>query len=217
MTIRPIYLLSVTPSTDPDVIHLPILETEWLQPKVDLSRIDGIIFTSKNGVDALEKIAPEWKTLPVLCVGKGTQQRAVALGGTVAETVKGYGEMLYDLIRERFARSRWLYARPKTVASDFASRLRSEGIAVEEAVVYETVCRADKLDVSIPDDCVLIFTSPSALACFQSRFSLTPAQTLVAIGRTTQSSLPGRTVHIAPEPTVASCITLAKQLAKEQA
>ncbi|UFS62792.1 uroporphyrinogen-III synthase [Sulfurimonas sp. HSL-3221] len=216
MTIRPIYLLSVTPSDDPDITHLPILETAWLRPEVDLSRIDGIIFTSKNGVDALEKIAPEWKSVPVLCVGKGTQQRVEALGGTVAGTVKGYGEMLYALIRERFPRFRWLYARPRVVASDFASRLRDEGVAVEEAVVYETLCRADKIDIAIPDDSILIFTSPSALQCFQRRFVLAQTQTVVAIGSTTEKSLPGQKVHIAPEPTVAACITLAKELAKEQ-
>ncbi|MHC3993494.1 uroporphyrinogen-III synthase [Thiomicrolovo sp. ZZH C-3] len=216
MTIRPIYLLSVTPSDDPDVTHLPILETAWLQPEVDLSRIDGIIFTSKNGVDALEQIAPEWKSVPVLCVGRGTQQRVEALGGTVAGTVKGYGEMLYALIRERFPRFRWLYARPRVVASDFASRLREEGIAVEEAVVYETLCRADSVEVTIPDDSVLIFTSPSALQCFQRRFTLTQTHTVVAIGRTTEKSLPGRKVHLASEPTVAACVALAKQLAKEK-
>ena len=123
--------------------------------------------------------------------------------------------MLRDLIRTRFPDSRWLYARPEVVASDFAQQLRAEGITVDEAVVYQTVCRADRIERQVEPDAVLIFTSPSAAACFQTRYTLGAAQSVVVIGHTTGNSLPGLPVHTAPEPTVAACVTLAKQLAKE--
>jgi len=212
---RSVYLVSATPPQDDDVMHLPLLETRWLRPPVDLARYDGIILTSKNAIEALERIAPAWKALPVVCVGKATERRAAETGATVLAACGGYGDELYDLIRTGYKEKRWLYARPKAVASDFASRLRGEGIAVEETVVYETVCRADTLTENVDDDAVLIFTSPSAVHCFLSRFALTPAHTVVVIGRTTGKSLPRTPVHIAPEPTLASCISLAKQLRKE--
>lgn len=215
MTIRPIYLISVTPPNDPGIIHLPILETKWLRPPIDLTRCDGIILTSKNGIEALERIDPAWKTLPVLCVGKATKRRAEELGSEVLALSDGYGDGLYDIIRTHYAQKRWLYARPKVIASDFAQRLRENGIEIEEAIVYETLCRAEKITENIADNAVLIFTSPSALECFIGRFDFSPAQEIVVIGRTTQKSLLGRHAHVAPEPTVASCIALAKQLAKE--
>jgi uroporphyrinogen-III synthase len=215
MTIRPIYLISFTPPNDPDIIHLPMLATKWRHPKIDLTRYGGIILTSKNGVEALERIDPAWKSLPVLCVGKATQRRAEELGCNIMAVSNGYGNGFYDIIRTRYADKRWLYARPRIVASDFAQRLREDGVTVEEAVVYETVCRSEQLDTEIAKDAVLIFTSPSAVACFRSRFDYHPAQAIVVIGHTTGKSVTDRPVHVAQEPTVASCITLAKQLAKE--
>jgi uroporphyrinogen-III synthase len=215
MTIRPIYLISITPPNDPDIIHLPMLATKWVHPTIDLTRYDGIILTSKNGVDALERIDPAWKSLPVLCVGKATQRRAEELGGDVLAVSDGYGNGFYDMIRTRYAHRRWLYARPRIVASDFAQRLRLDGVTVEEAVVYETVCQADNIVTAIDEEAVLIFTSPSAVACFRSRFDYRPAQAIVAIGHTTAKSVPDRPVYVAQEPTVASCIARAKRLAKE--
>lgn len=216
MTPRPIYLVSITPTDDPDVVHLPLLSTVWLTPDMDLSQTQGIILTSKNGIEALERIAPEWKKLPVVCVGKATQTRAEAAGAKILAAADGYGNELYTLILERFADKKWLYARPKVVASDFANRLNQAGVAVTEAIVYETVCTADDIDTRIDDDAVLIFTSPSALHCFTRHFTLLPSHAVVAIGRTTRKALNGHTVHLAAEPTVHSCITLAKQLAKER-
>ncbi|MEJ2468288.1 MAG: uroporphyrinogen-III synthase [Campylobacterales bacterium] len=215
MTIRPIYLISFTPPNDPGIIHLPMLATNWRHPTIDLTRYDGIILTSKNGIEALERIDPAWKSVPVLCVGKATQRRAEELGCKVLAVSDGYGNGFYDIVRTRYADKRWLYARPKVVASDFAQRLRDDGIAVEEAVVYETRCEAKKVTEKIAENAVLIFTSPSAVACFQSWFDFHPAQGIVVIGHTTGKSVPDRPVHVAQEPTVASCISLAKQLAKE--
>lgn len=215
MTSRPIFLVSATASTDTGVIHLPILGTAWLRPFLDLSRYDGIIFTSKIGVDALERIDPSWKKLPVLCVGKATRQRAAALGAVVLDTADGYGDGVGELLRTHYRDKRWLYARPKIVASDFAEKAREAGIAVEEAVVYETVCRAEKVQAEVARNAVLIFTSPSAVQCYLTRFALGDMQTIVVIGRTTAEALKSRDVHLAPEPTVAACIASAKQLAKE--
>lgn len=212
----PIYLISNTPTNDEAVTHLPMLETSWLTPPIDFDKYDGIILTSKNGVEALERIDTVWKTLPVICVGSATKQTAAAYGAEVIDTGNGYGDAIHDLILERYADRRWLYARPKVVASDFAERLRKAGTDVDQAVVYETVCNAEAAPTELPKDAVLIFTSPSALRCFKRRYRLLPTHTLVVIGTTTQKAAEGHRVHVAPEPTVNACITLAKHLAKEQ-
>lgn len=214
MSTRPIYLVSITPTADTGVIHLPILATQWLNPSIDLVHIDGIIFTSKSGVDAMERIDPSWKRLPVLCVGEATLRRVTELGGRVLDKGGGYGEDLFEIVRARYADKQWLYARPKVIASDFAQRLRDTGVAVEEAVLYETVCRAESVSASVAGNAVLIFTSPSALRCFRSRYEILPGHDVVVIGKTTQNALPDHAVYTASEPTVASCIALAKKLSK---
>lgn len=212
----PILLISNTPSNDSSVTQLPLLTTKWLQPAITFGDYDGVVLTSKNGVKALERIDPSWKKLPVLCVGNATKSAAESVGAHIIDCGSGYGDDIYDLIRERHAQQRWLYARPKVAASDFAERLREAGIVIDDAVVYETVCSAQDIEAEIPDKAVLIFTSPSALHCFQSRFTILPSHTLVVIGKTTQKALAGHQVHVAPEPAIASCVALAKQLAKEE-
>lgn len=213
MSKRPIFLVSITPAHDPEITHLPLLQTRWLTPLIDLQRYDGIIFTSKNGVEAMERIAPEWKTLSAVCVGKATAQAVSRHGGSVAATAGGYGDDIAAVIAQRFADRRWLYARPKKTASDFAAQLRSLGIALDEAVVYETVCADNAPLPSLPDSAVLIFTSPSALHCFEGRYALRASYALVVIGTTTKAALKHPHVHLASEPTVDACVTLAKTLA----
>lgn len=215
MSSLPIYLVSVTPPEDPEIIHLPMLQTHWLHPDADLTAVNGIIFTSKNGVEAMERIDPAWKTLPLVCVGTATSRYARTLGAEHIETGDGYGAGLTQRLRAHPHGFRWLYARPKVVASDFAAQLRREGFLIDEAVVYETVC-APGDDNAVPAaPAVLIFTSPSALACFRSRYALQPGHTVVVIGKTTRNSIPDHPVYVASEPTVSACVALAKKLAKE--
>lgn len=215
MTSRKIYLVSLTPPTEADVIHLPLLRTHWHNPSLDLARHDSIVVTSKSGVDALERIDPAWKQLHLLCVGSATSRRAQQVGAVVAATADGYGDTLFEMIMAQGRGRHWLYARPKVVASDFAQRLRDEGIAMDEAVVYETRCVQPPEPVTLAKNGVLIFTSPSALHCFEKYFELCDTHTLVAIGTTTHKALGNRETHLAAEPSVSACITLAKALAKE--
>lgn len=192
---------------------MPLLETRLLHPEIRLEEIDGIVLTSKQAVRALQAIAPEWSRLPALCVGRSTAAAAAAAGAEVLQIADGYGDDLYDLIRKHSAAFRWLYARPKSVASDFAQRLRDEGVNLRECIVYETVCAPKPTTPPLPPDAVLIFTSPSGYECFSRRFSLRPEQAVVAIGRTTRKAIPREhTVFVAEQPSVAACIALAKML-----
>jgi uroporphyrinogen-III synthase len=210
---RPIYLTSITPANDPDIVELPLLRTTYFDTPLPLEAYDGLILTSKQAVEAVERIDPAWKKLPVLCVGKATQRRAEALGATVLERSDGYGAGLYDIVKARHADRRWLYARPKVVASDFAERLRADGIDIGEAIVYETGCAPETPEIVLPSDAILIFTSPSSLKCFQQHFRIEKTHDVVVIGRTTAAALERHPrIHLASEPGVAACVTLAKTL-----
>ena len=208
----PLYLFSKTPH--PDAIHVPIIKTLYLRPAIDFSRYDGIILTSKEAVKALEKLGAQWRDLPLLCVGTKTAEYARRWGGRVLQCAEGYGDGLERLILETYVSIRWLYARPRQAASDFAERLRCAGVAVEDIVVYETSCN-DAAQIPGDAEAVLAFTSPSSVACFLRRSALLPTHRVVVIGRTTAAALPqGVTYAIAETPSVDALVLLGKEIAR---
>jgi uroporphyrinogen-III synthase len=208
---RPIYLLSLTPY--PGVTHLPLLTTKTLCPKIDFARYDLIIATSKAVFKALDAIDGSWKKIPVLAISQKTAEAARAAGAVVVDAGEGYGETLYALIKARFAGKRLLYPRAKVKASDFTDRLRSEGVAVDDVVVYETHCDEKTVCQEIPQDAILVFTSPSAVQCYKRVQSFRASQQLIAIGTTTAAAFaPNERVLLPEAPTVRHAIELAKRL-----
>ena len=67
-----IFLLS--PSEFAGAIYFPTIEIIFFNKIIDFSDIDTILFTSKNAVDATNKINQEWKKIPVIAIGKKTAQ-----------------------------------------------------------------------------------------------------------------------------------------------
>jgi uroporphyrinogen-III synthase len=207
----PLYLFSKTPH--PDAIHIPILQITYLKPAIDFSRYDGLIVTSKEGVEALDALNGAWKELPLLCVGAKTADHARRHGAAVLEYADGYGDTLESIILERYAGKRWLYARPRKVASDFAERLRGSGVLIEEVVLYETSCNAMAAS-DVPDEAVLAFTSPSAISCFLQRHAFHPSHRIVVIGTTTAAALPeGIEAVVAPTTSVEALVKTGKEIA----
>ncbi len=207
----PIYLFSKTPH--PGVTHIPLLVTRHFFPAIDFSAYDLIIATSKEVFVSLEAMQPEWKAIPFLCISEATAKAAKDAGVRVADAAEGYGTSIEERVLQQHGREKILYLRAKVVASDFALSLRSAGVALDEAVVYETSCNAEVLGESIEEDAVLIFTSPSAVECFLSKQTLLPTQHLIAIGETTRAALPAKREVFMPErPSVALSVALAKKL-----
>lgn len=208
---RPIFLLSLTPY--PGVIHLPLLTIKTLRPKIDFARYDLIIATSKQVFTALDGIDTTWKERPVLAISQKTAEAAEAAGAAVIDVATGYGDALFALIKERYADKRLLYPRPKVKASDFTDRLRSESIAVDDVVIYETLCDEEALRRAIPEDAILVFTSPSAVQCYRRVQPFHASQQIIAIGSTTAAAFdPGQKILMPKVPSVPHAIELAKSL-----
>lgn len=207
----PIYLFSKTPCEG--VIHIPILRTEYLQPEIDMKAYDALVMTSKEAVDALEILGTDWKRLPLLCVGQKTAEYVRRHGGMVLDIGGGYGEDLESLIIKRYARKRWLYARPKMVASSFAARLREGGVSIDDVVLYETHCNPDVTE-TIAKDAVLLFTSPSTVRCFEVQYGFLPGHRVAVIGETTKAALPkGVKAQIPETPEVVALVALGRSMA----
>ncbi|MDD4855644.1 MAG: uroporphyrinogen-III synthase [Sulfuricurvum sp.] len=209
---RPIYLVSKTSHHETvGVVHIPILSIHFLTPDIDFNLYEGIVVTSKQGVLALNHYAIKWEKLHIICVGQSTAQEVKKQGGIHIEIAQGYGESIFDALRQY--RGKWLYLRPKMIASSWPARAREAGMILDEVIIYETTCNEAMEKLEIADDGVLIFTSPSSIECFLQKYSLRSTHDIVVIGKTTQNALPlGIKSTLSETTSVESCIEKAQKL-----
>ena len=206
---RPVYLISKTPYAG--VIHIPILSIHFLTPDIDFDLYDGIIVTSKQGALALKHYAPDWDKLHIICVGESTAQEVKQLGAIHVDVADGYGETIFNVLRQY--NGKWLYCRPKMIASSWPQQARETGMMIDEVIIYETTCNETMEKRKIADNGVLIFTSPSSIECFLQKYLFKPTHDIVVIGKTTQDALPLGVRSILSEMTsVESCVEKAREL-----
>lgn len=211
---RPIYLISKTPYEG--VIHIPILTISFLHPSIDFDTYQGLILTSKQALLALNQYTFSWEKLQCICVSEGTAEAARKAGALNVEAADGYGASIPALLQTKVGTGKWLYVRPKVIASDWIERARNEGFEIDEAVVYETTCNEEARDVAIEKDAVLVFTSPSSIDCFCASYPILSSYSIVAIGKTTRAAFKNaKDVHVSPQTTVASAIELAQEIARD--
>ena len=143
MGVRDIYILSNTPIKGAK--QLPIIKQRYFPPPHNLLEYDYLIFTSKNGVKAIDYYTDEWKKIPALTIGKSTAKMVEKLGGKIAYVAQSfYSEDFIKEIIQNFnsKKNRFLYLRAKKVGNDFVKITKKLDIELHEAIVYETQCRA---------------------------------------------------------------------------
>ena len=196
MGIRPLYLFSHTPYAG--VHHIPILQTQFFTPSIDFSLYTGLVVTSKQILEALRPYTG-WEHLPIIAISEATARHFRIAGCNVIATAKGYGVQLAPLIKEHGGK--WLYCRPKVVATAWGAGI------VDEVVLYETQCNDRIEKIQIEEDAIMIFTSPSSVACFLAKASFCSTHTVIVIGKTTQKALPSGIKSIVSDTTsVQSCV-----------
>jgi uroporphyrinogen-III synthase len=212
--LRPIYLISKTPYEG--VIHIPVLSIRFLTPDIDFSEYEGVVFTSKQGIEALRNYRVDWEKLRCICVSEPTAEYARTAGARNVEAASGYGVSIPDVLSSKKRSGRWLYLRPEKVASSWTDEARSRGFEIDEAVVYQTRCNPEAITEPIDENGILIFTSPSSVECFLQRHLIFPTHRVVVIGTTTQKALPhGTDAQLSAQTSVASAVELARQIAQE--
>ncbi len=210
---RPIYLISKTSHGDAsDVTHVPILSINFLTPVIDFSPYDGLIVTSKEGARALANYTIPWQTLDILCVGEATAQVVSTMGGYNITVAQGYGDSILEILENQD--NRWLYVRPRAIASSWPKQARVMGKKIDEVILYETSCNVAMEAIEIASNGILIFTSPSSIECFLKRYDFAPTHAIVVIGLTTQKALPQGVLSVLSATTpIESCSQSAKKLA----
>lgn len=209
---RPIYLISKTPYEG--VIHIPILTIRFLTPIINFTDYEGVIFTSKQAILALKNYLLDWHTLKCICVSEGTAVFARDSGAIDVEVGDGYGTSIPSVLKGKKRDGKWLYLRPKIVASNWIESAREEGYEIDEAIVYETTCNEEMANVAISSEGILIFTSPSTIRCFSQNHPILSTHRVVVIGTTTQNALPqGVVSYLSNTTSVEAAVDLARQIA----
>ncbi len=204
-----IFLFSKT--SHPDVNHIPILSSYYLQPKIDFTDYDYVIASSKETLSALDKIG-DWKHLPVLAISQATAAFAEAKGAKLLDVAQGSGKDIIDMIQTKYPKLKALYPHATIVAVDIETQLKERGIDIDAFSVYETRC-SHLTAVDLPEDAICIFTSPSAVKCFLKQYLFLPTYKIVCIGETTRDSLPqGITAIVSEKTSLESTVACAKSL-----
>jgi len=211
-----VYVLSDKPVEG--AINLPVFEIRPLPVTVDFSRYDALIVTSKNAVAAIDATDPHWKNRPVYTIAAQTAKAVKRLGGQVRFVGKEHhGDAFALELAEPLKGKRVLYLRAAKVVSNLVAILNANGVACEEAVVYESVCKRYDERIVLPKNAIIIFSSPSTIDCFLQNADWDSSYRAVAIGQTTAAHFPPHIVaEIADTTSLASCVSKALSIAERR-
>lgn len=171
----------------------PLIEIRHLSPRLDLRGIGTLLFTSANGVEAYARLTSD-RTLPALCVGERSAERARALGFQ-AEAAGGDAASLADLARRR-GKGGFLYLRGAHVAGDLAGALSDSARDIRELIVY----RQDEQPLSHAAHRLIKAGSPIILPLFS------PRSAGLFMGQTGDADL-GHITAVCISPNVARALT----------
>jgi uroporphyrinogen-III synthase len=176
----------------------------------------SVIVTSKQGVLSLKNYSPDWERLKCICVSESTAKAALESGAKEIEVGDGYGHSIVNVLKAKKRCGKWLYLRPKVIASEWVADGRKSGFEIDEVVVYETMCNKEVSNFQISQDGVLIFTSPSTIRCFLQNHPILPSHEVVVIGKTTQNALPDEVKsHLSDTTSVEAAVDMACKIASK--
>lgn len=210
-----IYLLSN--QKHKDTKSLSVIDIKYLKTTITCKNYEAIIFTSKNAVLATEQLDKDWKNLEIYSIGKGTSRAITDLGARVFyESSSAYGDEFAKEIAQKLKNKQVLFPHAKEVVSDVFGILKGLHVRIDEAIVYETICKKHE-DIQQPEkNSILIFTSPSTVKCFFKYFIWDSSYKVVAIGKKTAEAFPENLiVHTSLGQTIDECIDFAKRLSKD--
>ena len=194
------------------VRNYPIIKINFLSPFISFKDIDYLIFTSKNGVRAVDKITSKWKDIPSFAIGKATAKEIEKLGGKVEFISKNaYGDEFAKEIIEHYRNKKFLFLRAKKIISPINEIFKDSTNDLKQIIIYETVCNNPKETIKKP--CVVIFSSPSTVECFAKNNNFKDIKA-IAIGKKTKKALLNYIdkILMPDAPSIKECIKLAKKI-----
>lgn len=207
---KKIYLLNEQKHEDVD--NLEVFQIEYIKSDIDLKKYDALVFTSKNGVKAINSFNQDWKNIPSYAIAQKTANTIIKLGGVV-EFIgnSGHGNDFAYELKNVLKDKKVLYVKALKTVSNLPNILKENGIFLDEIIAYKTSCK--KSNIILEENSIFIFTSPSSVECFFKQYSWKNSYKAIVIGKTTAEFLPSNiNYEISSQTSVEECIKLAKQL-----
>ncbi|MCT7614157.1 uroporphyrinogen-III synthase [Aliarcobacter butzleri] len=207
---KKIYLLNE--QKHEDVENLEVFQIEYIKSDIDLKKYDALVFTSKNGVKAINSFNQDWKNIPSYAIAQKTANTIMKLGGVV-EFIgnSGHGNDFAYELKNVLKDKKVLYVKALKTVSNLPNILKENGIFLDEIIAYKTSCK--KSNIILEENSIFIFTSPSSVECFFKQYSWKNSYKAIVIGKTTAEFLPSNVIYeISSQTSVEECIKLAKQL-----
>ena len=194
---------------------VPLLETKYLEFRVELDQFDSILFTSKKAIIALNRNFIPWQEKKIFCIGKPTANFARINGAKrVIEFNSLTGKEFAQKILSSYRNNSFFYPRAKDIVNDVYMMLLENRVKIQKQIAYETKCKEIE-PFEIEKNSTLIFTSPKIVKCFANKFDFRDDFRIIAIGKTTKSAFDKNiSVEIPKIPTIKNCIDLALQKRK---
>ena len=206
----PIYILSGEKYKG--AVNYPVIKINFFSPFISFDNIDYLIFTSKNGVRAVDKITDKWKKIPSFAIGKSTAKEIEKLSGNLEFiSSSAYGDEFAKEIIKNYQNKNFLFLRAKQIISPISEIFKNSTNSLKEVIVYETICNLPKEPLKKP--CVVIFSSPSTVECFAKNNDFKNIKA-IAIGKKTKNILQNyiKNILIPSYPSINDCIKLAKNI-----
>ncbi|MCG3693318.1 uroporphyrinogen-III synthase [Aliarcobacter butzleri] len=192
--------------------NLEVFQIEYIKSDVDLKKYDALVFTSKNGVKAINSFNQDWKNIPSYAIAQKTANTIMKLGGVV-EFIgnSGHGNDFAYELKNVLKDKKVLYVKALKTVSNLPNILKENGMFLDEIIAYKTSCK--KSNIILEENSIFIFTSPSSVECFFKQYSWKNSYKAIVIGKTTAEFLPSNiNYEISSQTSVEECIKLAKQL-----
>ena len=117
------------------IIISPLITIKFTNLNVDLTSFDGIIFTSSNGIEAIENLSVP-QNMPCFAVGPKTAKRASGLGFLTSHG-QGNADDLISLILSRSSVGRLLHISGEHTRGNISTQLTQAGHSCERIVAYK--------------------------------------------------------------------------------
>ncbi|MCT7910473.1 uroporphyrinogen-III synthase [Arcobacter lacus] len=192
--------------------NLEVFQIEYIKSDIDLKKYDALVFTSKNGVKAINSFNQDWKNIPSYAIAQKTANTIIKLDGIV-EFIgnSGHGNDFAYELKNVLKNKKVLYVKALKTVSNLPNILKENGVFLDEIIAYKTSCK--KSNIILEENSIFIFTSPSSVECFFKQYSWKDSYKAIVIGKTTAEFLPSNINYkISSQTSVEECIKLAKQL-----
>lgn len=184
---RDIYLVGSKKDGDSDIKTLILSRIEYLDFEIDFGEFDGLLFTSKSGVESINRNGADWKRIPAFVIGASTGKYLENIGGKVEYVGEdSHGKSFFDEIKNRLENRKILYIRAENIVSNIDKKLRKVGVKIESIIGYRNVKIGLDRELKPKKDSIIIFGAPSHYRNFVENFAWDDSYIAVAIGETTK-------------------------------